>query len=424
MTTLLRIDASAQQQDRSLTRMLTTLFTTEFLHANPDAKVIVRDIGQDPVPAIDHRFIHAAFTPPEEREDWMTDRLALSDALIDEVVAADIIVMGAPMYNYGMPAALKGWIDHIARIGRTFSFDLARGDFPIEPILKGKHLVVLSSRGEFGFQPGGPRAHLNALDPAIAACAHYFGVDTANIQTIAIEYQEFKDARHDRSVTAAKDATRALAQQFARSAKQTISHLTDQSRNKDKTMKDFPTHTLDSAPADAKPILQAALKGYGFMPNLYATMAEAPTILEGYTTLSAIFSKTDLSETERQIILMTNNRLNGCKYCMAAHTTLSQMGGVPDDVITALRNDTPIADRKLEALRQFAVVINESRGWPTDAQIEHFLQAGYTRQTVLEVILGTALKTLSNYTNHIAETDLDPAFVANAWPASSAQAAE
>ncbi|WP_420561518.1 FMN-dependent NADH-azoreductase [Tepidicaulis sp.] len=215
MTTLLRIDASAQQQDRSLTRMLTALFTNELLHANPDAKVITRDIGQDPVPAIDHRFIHAAFTPPEAREDWMAERLALSDALIDEVAAADIIVMGAPMYNYGMPAALKGWIDHIARIGRTFSFDLARGDFPIEPILKDKHLVVLSSRGEFGFEPGGPRAHLNALDPAIAACAHYFGVSTANIHTVAIEYQEFKDERHERSIIAAKDAARALAWRFA-----------------------------------------------------------------------------------------------------------------------------------------------------------------------------------------------------------------
>ncbi|SFK02690.1 FMN-dependent NADH-azoreductase [Celeribacter neptunius] len=214
MTTLLRIDASAQQQDRSLTRMLTSLFTTEFMRAKPDAGVIARDIGQDPVPAIDHRFIHAAFTPHEAREDWMTDRLALSDALIDEVEAADIIVLGAPMYNYGMPTALKGWIDHIARIDRTFSFDLARGDFPIAPILKGKHLVVLSSRGEFGFEPGGVRAHLNALDPAIAACAHYFGVDRANIETVAIEYQEFKDARHDRSVMAARDATRALAQRF------------------------------------------------------------------------------------------------------------------------------------------------------------------------------------------------------------------
>lgn len=189
-------------------------------------------------------------------------------------------------------------------------------------------------------------------------------------------------------------------------------------------MKDFPTHTIESAPADAKPILQAALKGYGFVPNLYATMAEAPTILEGYTTLSAIFGKTDLSETERQIILMTNNRLNGCKYCMAAHTTLSQMSGVPEDVIMALRNDIPIADSKLEALRQFAIIVNESRGWPSESQIRTFLKAGYTPQTILEVILGTALKTLSNYTNHVAETDLDPAFAANVWTSATAQAAE
>ncbi|ASP23183.1 FMN-dependent NADH-azoreductase (plasmid) [Antarctobacter heliothermus] len=61
--------------------MLTTLFTTEFLAANPDAKVITRDIGHDPVPAIDHRIIHAAFTPLEARENWMAERLALSDRL-------------------------------------------------------------------------------------------------------------------------------------------------------------------------------------------------------------------------------------------------------------------------------------------------------------------------------------------------------
>ncbi|MEO9572980.1 MAG: carboxymuconolactone decarboxylase family protein [Tateyamaria sp.] len=189
-------------------------------------------------------------------------------------------------------------------------------------------------------------------------------------------------------------------------------------------MTDFPTHTMASAPEAAKPILQASRESYGFVPNLYATMAEAPTILEGYATLSKIFGKTDLSETERQIILMTNNRLNGCQYCMAAHTTLSQMGGVADDVITALRDNTPLEDRKLEALRQFAIAINERRGWPTDAQLDAFLAAGYARQTVLEVILGTALKVLSNYTNHVAETALDGAFAKNAWLASTRQAAE
>ena len=189
-------------------------------------------------------------------------------------------------------------------------------------------------------------------------------------------------------------------------------------------MTPFPTHSIDTAPAAARPILQASLKSYGFVPNLYATMAEAPSLLEGYTTLSTIFGATDLSETERQIILMTNNRLNGCTYCMAAHTTLSQMAGVADDVIAALRNNTPIADRKLEALRQFSIVVNDSRGWPSDADIDAFLAAGYSRQTVLEVIVGTALKVLSNYTNHVADTALDDAFRANAWAAPAAQVAE
>lgn len=211
MPTLLRIDASAQLEERSLTRHLTGLFTHTFLANAPETQVITRDVGLNPIPAIDHEFIHAAFTPPEQREPWMNERLALSDELIEEVVAADILVMGAPMYNYGMPTALKGWIDHVARIGKTFSFDLARGDTPIEPILSGKRLVVLSARGEFGFAPDGVRAHLNALDPAIAACAHYFGVAQAEIETIAIEYQEFKDARHQASVETAEIRTRNLA---------------------------------------------------------------------------------------------------------------------------------------------------------------------------------------------------------------------
>ncbi len=215
MTTLLRIDASAQLEGRSLSRMLTGTFVDTFQKAAPDSRIVTRDIGREPVPAIDHRFIHAAFTPLSDREPWMAERLALSDKLVDEVRDADLIVLGAPMYNYGMPASLKAWIDHVARIGRTFSFDLGRGDFPIRPILSGKRLVVLSSRGEFGFQPGGVRAHLNTLDPAIAACSHYLGVDARDIDTVAIEYQEFKDARHQHSVETARARTTVLARELA-----------------------------------------------------------------------------------------------------------------------------------------------------------------------------------------------------------------
>lgn len=181
------------------------------------------------------------------------------------------------------------------------------------------------------------------------------------------------------------------------------------------TMSIFELHTIDSAPEDAKQMLRDSEKAYGFLPNLYRNMSEAPALLEGYLTLSKIFNKTSFTETERQIVLMTNNRLNGCSYCMAAHTTLSQLGGVADDVIEALRAGTPIADARLEALRQFAIIINESRGYPTEAQISAFLEAGFTRQNLLEILVGTSLKVLSNYTNHLAHTPLDAAFEPNSW---------
>ena len=84
---------------------------------------------------------------------------------------------------------------------------------------------------------------------------------------------------------------------------------------------------------------------------------------------------------------------------------------------------TAIADPKLEALRTFAAIVNEKRGWPEDAEVEAFLAAGYTRQTVLEVILGTSLKVMSNCTNHVTQTALDDAFAQNAWSSEKGQAA-
>jgi uncharacterized peroxidase-related enzyme len=184
---------------------------------------------------------------------------------------------------------------------------------------------------------------------------------------------------------------------------------------KEDMVADFGQHTIESAPEASKPILEAAKKKMGFVPNLMATMAESPVMVESYLTMMALFDKSQLSETERQIILMTNNRLNGCTYCMAAHTAVSKMAGVDESVIEALRSGRPIDDPKLEALRTFAEIINESRGWATPEQVEAFLAAGYTKETVLEVIVGTSLKVLSNYSTHIVEPPLDAPFTAVAW---------
>jgi uncharacterized peroxidase-related enzyme len=180
-------------------------------------------------------------------------------------------------------------------------------------------------------------------------------------------------------------------------------------------MTEFTQHTVDSAPAASQAMLQDAQQTYGFVPNLFAGMAESPALLEGYLALSTIFNKTALSETERQVIMMTANRLNGCHYCMAAHSVIAQMHSVAPDVIAALRAGGAIADPKLEALRTFTVRVQDSRGWPADADLAALMAAGYTRQTVLDVVLGLGMKLLSNYTNHITQTRLDPAFEAQAW---------
>src|SRR5688572_9117295 len=133
MTTILHLDASARVT-RSLSRDLSRRFIDAWHMQRPDDQVIRRDLTADPPPHVSEAWIAACFTPPEQRDAAMRAALAWSDAAIAELEAADLIVIGTPMYNYGMPSALKAWFDQVIRIGRSFSFDLARGDWPIEPI--------------------------------------------------------------------------------------------------------------------------------------------------------------------------------------------------------------------------------------------------------------------------------------------------
>ncbi|WP_306260015.1 FMN-dependent NADH-azoreductase [Pararhizobium sp. IMCC21322] len=204
MATLLHIDASARsigpapERHRSLSRQLSQAFVDEWLAKQPKDFVIQRDVGLAPPPAISQDWIEAAFTPPEQRNAEQEKALALSNELIAEIEGADIIVLGTPMYNYGMPAALKAWFDQVIRVDKTFTFDLARGDFPLEPVLTSKTLVMLVSRGEFGFAPGCIREDMNHLETHIRVAARYLGV--ARDHLIAIEYQEFGDDRHNQSI--------------------------------------------------------------------------------------------------------------------------------------------------------------------------------------------------------------------------------
>ena len=189
-------------------------------------------------------------------------------------------------------------------------------------------------------------------------------------------------------------------------------------------MTSFQVHTIDSAPEASKPLLEKAKKALGFVPNLYGVMAESPAMLEAYVTVGQILDRSSFTATERQVILLTVSRENECAYCMGAHSTIAGMQHVPDDVVQSLRSGEPIADARLRALSEFTRRLVRERGWAAEDDVQAFVDAGFTRAQVFEVILGVGMKTMSNYLNHVTETPLDAAFQANAWePAGNASAA-
>jgi len=196
MTTILHIDSSARKR-RSISRALAKEFTTQWHAKYPNDQFIYRDIGNKPPKFISENWIAAVFTSEDKRTAKQSSILALSDMLIEELTKADIILISTPMYNYGMPASLKAWVDQVVRINKTFTFDLNRGDFPLEPTMSGKILVLLTSSGEFGFDIGGVREKMNHLGPHFHAIKKYLGVDKQ--YEIRVEYQEFGDKRHEQS---------------------------------------------------------------------------------------------------------------------------------------------------------------------------------------------------------------------------------
>ena len=178
----------------------------------------------------------------------------------------------------------------------------------------------------------------------------------------------------------------------------------------------FEYHTPETAPEGSKPIMEAGQKAFGFVPMLHRVLAESPATYEAYTTNYRLFTEnTSFNATEQQIVMMTMNLINECHYCMAGHTGIMKMQGVPDDVIESLRAGTSLADAKLEALRVFTIGLIEKRGHIGDDALQAFLDAGYSKKQAIEVLIGLAAKTISNFTNALAHTEVDEPMKAFAW---------
>ncbi|MEP5761305.1 MAG: carboxymuconolactone decarboxylase family protein [Litoreibacter sp.] len=180
-------------------------------------------------------------------------------------------------------------------------------------------------------------------------------------------------------------------------------------------MPNFPSHDLETAPEASKPLLEISQKAYGRLPGLHKVMSESPAVLEGYQAIANYAMKTSLDADEITVVWQTINVENECHYCVPAHTGLAKMMKVDDSISEALRNETPLASAKLEALRKFTLQVVRQRGFVEEAQFEAFFAAGYEHRTALEIILVLAQKTMTNYINHFAKTAVDEPMQAFLW---------
>jgi FMN-dependent NADH-azoreductase len=151
--------------------------------AHPGATVVVRDVARDPLPHVDEDFVAALRSPEGPRTARQQAIIAKSDALIDELLAADIIVVAAPMYNFGIPSTLKAWIDYVARAGRTFRY----GEKGPEGLVKGKKVILINSRG--GIYSSGPAQALDHQGTYLRSVLGFLGItDIASIDVEGVAY--------------------------------------------------------------------------------------------------------------------------------------------------------------------------------------------------------------------------------------------
>ena len=212
MKNLLVINASGRIT-RSITRHLTARFVGKWKAEHPGAEIIERDVGIHHPTPVNEEWVAAAFAPPAERTPEMLAALQESETLIGEILRADAIVLGVPMYNFGMPAQMKAWFDQIIRVGRTFDFKNDESD-PYIPLLPSRPVVLITATGTSGYEPGGPNERFNFLDPHLEAVLAFVGL--GDISLIRVGFEESQDVRFKRSLVEAEAAIdRTFEKRFA-----------------------------------------------------------------------------------------------------------------------------------------------------------------------------------------------------------------
>jgi FMN-dependent NADH-azoreductase len=201
MKHLLHIDSSPRS-DRSHSRRLTREFVEAWKQTNPNDLVTYRDVGRHPVPHVDEPWIAAAYTPPEQRTPELQEAIFTSDRLVDEFLAADIYVIGVPMYNFSVPSTLKAYIDQIVRVGRTFVFEPEDSANPYKPLVLEKKMYIITARGDAGFEPGERNEKLNFQNPYLRTIFGFIGI--TDITFVNVENDEHGGQKLEDAIASAR----------------------------------------------------------------------------------------------------------------------------------------------------------------------------------------------------------------------------
>ena len=177
----------------------------------------------------------------------------------------------------------------------------------------------------------------------------------------------------------------------------------------------FEQHDLETAPLESKALLENSQKIFGMIPNLHAVMATSPVVLEAYKMLHELFQKTSFDAEELTVIWQSINVEHECHYCIPAHTAIAHMMKVDSTITDALRNLTELPTKKLQVLHDTTLALVRNRGRLSENELTIFYDAGYDNRQLLEIILGISQKVMSNYVNHLAQTQVDDAFLEFAW---------
>jgi uncharacterized peroxidase-related enzyme len=165
--------------------------------------------------------------------------------------------------------------------------------------------------------------------------------------------------------------------------------------------------SIEASPAAAQPLLRAVKKQLGVVPNLFRVVANSPAALEGYLGLNGALGKGELEAATRERIALAVAEVNGCDYCLSAHSYLGKNLAKLSEAEIAANRDGSSTDAKADAAVRFAVKLVKTRGHVSDADVQAVKKAGYSDAQVIEIVLHVALNTLTNYVNEVAKTEID-----------------